>query len=133
MIAGRRLILALALVAISPLAAHAGDAPQTSSEKHRSQACWDRAEAQEGDALSYPLKIFAASDADVMAVNVDQKKWQALPRSERVVLMRDLACSYAGGRMKRDQWQPFGAVDATTDKTIETFTVEELFPKSGNP
>jgi hypothetical protein len=127
----RRLVFALTLAVICPPMAWAASAPQTSTERRRSQECWHRAEAHEGDVFTAPLKIFAAPDADVMAVSVDQDQWRALPRSERLDLMRDLACSYASGRMARDRWQPFGAVDAKTNKTIDSFTVDELYSQAG--
>lgn len=129
----RSLVFALALVAVTPLVAQAFDAPQTSTEKLQSEECWARAELRLGDVLSYPLTIFAAPDADVMAVDVNPEQWEALPQPERLTLMADLACSYAGGRMRADQWQPFGAVDPQAGKTIETFTAEELFSTKTNP
>lgn len=84
-------------------------------------------ETLEGSVFTYPLKTFAAPDADVMAVNVDAEKWNALSRAERISLMGDLACAYAGGRLDRKFWQPFGAVDAKMNKTVETFTVDEMY------
>lgn len=128
----RRKVFALTLAVICPPMVWAASAPQTSTERRRSKECWRRVEAHEGDVFATPLKIFAAPDADVMAVSVDQDRWRALPRSERLDLMRDLACSYASGRMTRDRWQPFGAVDAKTNKTIESFTVDELISRASH-
>ncbi|RKD36092.1 hypothetical protein [Rhizobium sp. WW_1] len=125
----RQFVLALSLVVAAHSTAWTADAPQTPAEKHHSKECWSAAAAQEGAVFSYPLRIFAAPDADIMAVNVDKDKWSALPQSDRITLLSDLACSYAGGRMQPDQWQPFGVVDPATNKTIETFTVNQLFPK----
>jgi len=107
----RQFVLALSLVVAAHSTAWTADAPQTPAEKHHSKECWSAAAAQEGAVFSYPLRIFA------------------LPQSDRITLLSDLSFSYAGGRMQPDQWQPFGVVDPATNKTIETFTVNQLFPK----
>jgi hypothetical protein len=78
------------------------------------------------------LMVGAHRNPDTLGVFVDPVQWKALPRSERINLLRDVACWYAGGRLIRSYWYDFGAVDPTLDRAIEVFRGAELWPKSGH-
>jgi hypothetical protein len=105
--------------------------PQTAAEKHLQRVCSKRSEAYLDNPLSYPIRVFAPPGIGSLAVNVDPKKWAARSDSERLAMMRDIACSYAGGRMLKSAWYTFSAVEFGTDRLIETYSGDKLWPASG--
>lgn len=105
---------------------------QTTSQKRLAQKCYSRSESHLNDPFEYPLAVSAFNDPDTLGVFVDPARWKTLPRSERVNLLRDVACWYSGGRMVRRYWYDFGAIDPTSNRAIEVFRATELWPKSGH-
>jgi len=105
--------------------------PQTAAEKHLQRVCSKRSEAYLDNPLSYPIRVFAPPGVGSLAVIVDPEKWAARSESERLAMMRDIACSYAGGRMLKSAWYTFSAVEVGTNRVIETFSGDKLWPTSG--
>lgn len=106
--------------------------PQTAAQRRLQLRCWKRAEAHLNNPFDYPLNVGSHDNPPVLGVFVDPERWKALPRSERVSLLRDVACSYAGGRMMKRYWYDFGAIDPASGRAIEVFKTAELWPKSGH-
>jgi hypothetical protein len=123
---------------ISVMAFQAGHAraqgllpPQTAAEKHLARACRKRSDAYIDNPFTYPLLVTMARGVDTLVVFVDPKKWAARSEAERFAMMRDVACWYAGGRMLKSVWYDFSAVEPQTNRIIETFSGEKLWPTSG--
>jgi hypothetical protein len=104
---------------------------QTGAEKHLQSACHKRSDAYIGDPFTYPLSVGALPGVDSLVVFVDPAKWAARPEPKRFAMMRDVACWYAGGRMLKSVWYSFSAVDPGTNRIIETFSGDKLWPTSG--
>jgi hypothetical protein len=105
--------------------------PQTAAEKHLQRACRKRSEAYIDNPFTYPLSVSAARGVDTLAVFADPDQWAARTEVERFAMMRDVACWYAGGRMLKSVWYDFSVVDPKTNRILETFLGEKLWPTSG--
>lgn len=103
--------------------------PQTAYEKMIAHKCWDVADARTGDIFTYPLRVGIGAGWKSLGVYVQPHNWQSLPRRERVFLMENIACAYAGGRTDKRYWYSFSVGDAATNKVIETFPAAELWQR----
>jgi hypothetical protein len=105
---------------------------QTPAQKHLQEQSYKRSDAHLNDPFKYPLKVGAFRNPDTLGAFVDPDQWKALPRSQRVSLLRDVACWCAGGQMIRKYWYEFGAIDPASGQAIEMFSGKVLWPKSGH-
>jgi hypothetical protein len=105
--------------------------PQTAAEKHLQSACRKRSDTYIGDPFTYPLSVGTLPGVDSLVVFVDPEKWAARQEPERFAMMRDVACWYAGGRMLKSVWHSFSAVEPGTNRIIEIFLGDKLWPTSG--
>lgn len=106
--------------------------PQTEAEKRLRERCFERSDAHVSDPFAYPLRVGASPDGKTLGVFVIPEKWNKLSARDRLTMMRDVACWYAGGRLNRRFWYDFSAVDPETKKNIETFSADQLWPRSGH-
>jgi hypothetical protein len=126
------LFIATALVACVPSVCLAQNPPNQTSAERLAKDCYKRSDAHLNAPFKYPLAVGAFRNPDTLGVYVDPDQWRALSRPQRVSLLRDVACWYAGGRMIRRYWYDFGAIDPATDHAIEVISGDELWPESGH-
>jgi len=132
----KRVLMVSLLMSASALQAGQSKAqvlpPQTAAEKHLQSACLRRSGTYIGDPFKYPLQVGVVPGGDTLGVMVDPEKWAATPESKRFTMMRDVACWYAGGRMLKSVWYTFSVYEPDTNRVLETFSGDNLWPKSGH-
>jgi len=130
----RTLIVSSMILAMALLADYSKAqvlAPQTAAQKHLQRVCRKRSDRYVDDGFAYPLSVASLPNVDSLVVFVDPEKWMTRPESARFAMMRDVACWYAGGRMLKSVWYSFSAVEPGTNRVIETFSGDKLWPTSG--
>lgn len=106
--------------------------PQTKAEKDLQKTCRSRLGQYEDGPFRYPLSSTSFPGIPGSSILVNGKEWMELPRDKRLSLMRDIECWGSGGRMDRRGWTAESAVDAETHKLVESYSVNDLWPKSGH-
>lgn len=100
----------------------------TRDEVRKQDACADKAEKEDvNGAIMYPLRVTSVAGVAGLAVYVDKPRWERTDRALRIGIMRDIACAYARGSVKREDWFDFSAVDYLSNKSIEFFPSDELW------
>jgi len=123
--------MALALTFGAPTLSAAQILPrQTAAQRRLAANCYQRSDAHLNNPFRYPLKVGASPDGKSLGVFVVPDKWRALTEPERVVLLRDVACWYAGGRLSPRYWHDLSAVDAEAGRVLETYSGTKLWPGS---
>jgi len=96
----------------------------------RQRWCRQKLEYYTEAPLAYPVKVFGGKQGFVLFAR--SEKVAALSESQRLALMRLVACAFAGVPPRPIQ-DDYILVDPDTQKVIEHFPISELWPPSGRP
>jgi hypothetical protein len=126
--------LALSAAVLAPMPSPAQILPRQAAAEHRlADRCYERSDARPNSPFSYALSVSAAPGGNSLGVRTVPEKWRTPTESERVALLRDVACWYARGPLEAKYWYVSSIVDQNSSQAIGTYSSSKLWISASMP